>query len=289
VLLLIAGSAILLAMPHGVAPRDIPPPSLDGRALAATTQRDDARAATAQRDQLDVEVRAVGREVRAYNQAAAAGLIQEMVEARRRSGLATAIAIRHDAEPLLTLRAYEMARFITELRRWQASGIESDELAALSGDWVRTLRRNRWCRNGSRELVMDGRVLRVLFKKRWNEITGLSQGPFALTLEEDRLRYGFLIEHPFVRDKQASLPTSPKGVAARRGAARLAMIQTLAKRDPAYHANLARGVVLYQMGRFAVASEAFRRHLEQSPDGAYTLRAQNYLKATLDEIRTGGL
>ncbi len=187
------------------------------------------------------------------------------------------------------LRAYQMRRFIAELRRWQADGIESDELTALGGDLVKALRRNRWCRSGGRELVMDGRVLRVLFKKRWNELTGLRQGPFALTLDEDRLRYGFLIEHPFVRDKQASLAATPKVTAARQEAARLRMIEKLAKRDPAYHADLARGVVLYQLDRFAVAGEAFRRHLAARPDGPHTLRAQNYLKAALDHTRAGAL
>ncbi len=288
-MLLIAGSAILLAVPRGIAPTDIPPPNLDGRAFQATTARDDARALTAQQRQLDVDVRAVGREVRAYSEAAAADRIQEMVAARQRITRALAVALRHDAEPLLELRAYQMRRFMVELRRWQASGIESDELTALGGDLVKMLRRNRWCRSGSRELVMDGRVVRVLFKKRWNELTGLRQGPFALTLDEDRLRYGFLIEHPFVRDKQASLPATPKIAAARQGAARLAMIDKLAKRDPAYHDNLARGVVLYQMDRFSMASEAFRRHLATRPDGPHTLRAQNYLKAALDQMRTGAI
>ncbi|RLB49294.1 MAG: hypothetical protein DRI90_24675, partial [Deltaproteobacteria bacterium] len=66
--------------------------------------------------------------MRAYSEAAAADRIQEMVEARQRITRALAVALRHDAEPLLELRAYQMRRFMVELRRWQASGIESDEL-----------------------------------------------------------------------------------------------------------------------------------------------------------------
>ena len=286
--LLLAGSAIVLAMPRGVAPERIPPPVLDGQALATTEARDDARSLTAQQTPLDVDVRTVGREIRAYNQAAAADQAQELLEARRRITRTTAVALRHDAEPLLALRAYQMRRFIAELSRWQADGTETAELTALGGDWMEMLRRNRWCRGG-RELVPSPRVLRVLFKKRWNEITGLRQGPFALTLDEDRLRYGFLIEHPFVRDKQAALPANHQLGLARRGAARLRMIDKLAQRDPTYHAELARGVVLYRMARFAAASEAFRRHLEARPDGPYTLRAQNYLKAALDQTRAGPL
>jgi hypothetical protein len=286
VVLLLAGSAILLAMPRAVAPARIPPPAVDGRALAAIEQRDDARTRAVQHQPLDVDVRAVGREVRAYNRAAAADRAQELVEARNRIVRAIAVALRHDAAPLLQLRAYQMRRFIVELRHWQASGEPSDELTALGGDWLEMLRRNRWCR-GDRELVLSERVLRVLFKKRWNEITGLRQGPFALTLDEDRLRYGFLIEHPFVRDKQAALPRSPRLDRARRGAARLRMIDKLAQRDSTYHADLARGVVLFQLDRFAAASEAFRRHLAAQPDGPYALRAQNYLKAALDQVRSG--
>ncbi|MBW2454772.1 MAG: hypothetical protein JRI68_09685 [Deltaproteobacteria bacterium] len=288
-MLLLAGSAILLAVPRGVAPSQIPPPLVDGQALAATEARDDDRTQAIQQEPLDVDVRAVGREVRAYNRAAAADREQELTEARRRIVRATAVALRHNAEPLLKLRAYQMRRFIAELRQWQTDGVETDELTALGGDWVRMLRRNSWCRGGTRDLVMTGRVLRVLFKKRWNDITGLRQGPFALTVDEDRLRYGFLIDHPFVRDKQAALPPNDRLGQARRGAARLRMIEKLATRDPSYHANLARGVVLYRLERYAASGEAFRRHLQARPDGPYTLRARNYLKAALDQLQGGAL
>ncbi len=289
VVVLLAGSAILLAVPRGVAPSQIPPPVVDGQALSVIEARDDDRSQAVQQVPLDVDVRAVGREVRAYNRAAAADQEQELIEARRRIVRATAVALRHNAEPLLKLRAYQMRRFIAELSRWQANGIETDELTALGGDWVRMLHRNRWCRGGTRDLVMSRRVLRVLFKKRWNEITGLRQGPFELTVDEDRLRYGFLIDHPFVRDKQASLPTQGRLAHIRRGTARLRMIEKLAERDPAYHAQLARGVVLYRLERYAASGEAFRSHLQAHPNGPHTLRAQNYLKAALDRLRSGAL
>jgi len=43
--------------------------------------------------------------------------------------------------------------------------------------------------------------------------------------------------------------------------------------------------VLYQLQRYPLAVEEFRRHLDASPDGPYTLRAQNYLRAALERAR----
>jgi hypothetical protein len=58
-------------------------------------------------------------------------------------------------------------------------------------------------------------------------------------------------------------------------------IEELAAVDPSYPADLARGVVLYGLHRYAASTELFRRHLDVHPDGPFTLRAQNYLKASL--------
>ena len=63
--------------------------------------------------------------------------------------------------------------------------------------------------------------------------------------------------------------------------------QKLAARDPSYPAAFARGVLLFRMQRFGPATEAFRNHLEASPDGPYALRAQNHFKAALDRNRQG--
>jgi tetratricopeptide (TPR) repeat protein len=62
---------------------------------------------------------------------------------------------------------------------------------------------------------------------------------------------------------------------------RLKKIDELSAVDPTYPKELARGIVLYRLGRYPLAVEAFRQHLERSPDGAFSLRAQNYLRAAL--------
>jgi tetratricopeptide (TPR) repeat protein len=62
---------------------------------------------------------------------------------------------------------------------------------------------------------------------------------------------------------------------------RLKKIDEIAALDPAYPSDLARGIVLYRLGRFLPAVQAFRRHLEASPDGPFTLRARGYLRAAL--------
>jgi hypothetical protein len=252
--------------------------------------RDDQRARAAESAPLDVDVRAVGREVRAYNLAAAANRAQEVAQARARVATAVAAAIRHDAEPLLSLRAYQMLGFVKAVRAWERSGEVSEDLWALGGDFLYALGRNRWCRGSSRELLMDDGVLRALFKARWNEITGLREAPFALSLDEDRLRYGFLLEHPFMRaDSASSLPIDEALFQARRGEAQLAVVDRLSSVDPDYPRDLARGVIFYRLGRYGLAVEHFRRHLELAPDGPYTLRVHNYLKAALDRTGEGSV
>jgi TolA-binding protein len=56
----------------------------------------------------------------------------------------------------------------------------------------------------------------------------------------------------------------------------LSYVNALARIDPSYPADYARGVLLYRSGRPAEAARAFSRHLEVYPDGPWTLRARNF-------------
>ena len=271
-------------MPKAVAPDELPAPTIDGAALAATMRADDERAIRPANEQLDLDIRAVGREMRNYNVAASKGDDEGLVRARAALIAVVGKALARSEEQLLQLRAYQTAAFLTELRKWRQTGVESEELAALGGDFVSTLARNRWCRDGERNLVMDERVLRVLYKKRWNDVAGLVGPGFDLTLDEDRVRYGFLIRHPFRPESRRDRAPNPRRIALSEGQARLRTVERLQQRDRSYPAELARGVVMYQTGRFALAAESFRAHLELQPDGPYTLRARNYLKAALDMV-----
>jgi hypothetical protein len=287
--LLLAGSAIVLAVPRAVEPQELPRPLVDGRALTATIEQDDALARLAESTLLDVDVRAVGTELRRYNAAAARKLDDEVVQSRGKLMTATIRALARSQRELLALRAYQTKRFVAELRQWQSSGVVSEELEQLGGDFLVAMRRNGWCRGAERELVLDERILRIVYKKRWNDLTGAAEGPFALTLEEDRLRFSFFLGHPWVeRDEPPSQsPIDRLQAEARSNRARLATIDRLERVDPSYPANLARGVVLYGMRQFAASADAFRRELDRTPDGPYRLRAQNYLKAALDRTREG--
>jgi hypothetical protein len=159
----------------------------------------------------------------------------------------------------------------------------SEDLHGLGGDFLAAVRRSGWCVDATRELVASDAELRVLFKTRWNDLTGLDSEPFSLSLDEDRLRYRFLLRHPLARHDERAWPHSDAAVVnARDNRARLKLVERLERRDPSYPAELARGVLSFWLSQHERASAHFRRHLELHPDGPYTLRAQNYLKAALD-------
>ena len=296
VLVLIAASAVLLAVPRAVEPDETPVPAIDERALRGVMQRDDELARGAVEEALDVDVRAVGRELRAYNLAAETGAEIEVGQARTRLVRATAQALLLGSEGLLALRAFQAVRFAAELARFAETGVESDELVELGGDVLRMLDRYGWCeqRGAERRLLLDERAARVFFKKRWNDLVGVRGAPYELSLDEERVRYAFLLRHPPV--ERRTVPIADERLRERDSRRRaeeqdrvvLGLVGKLASLDDAFPADLARGVVLYRMRELGPATEAFRRHLEVSPDGPYALRAQNYLKACLDRVAGEG-
>ncbi|WP_437874996.1 hypothetical protein [Sorangium sp. So ce513] len=314
----IAGSAAILAVPRSVEPAELPLPLADARALALARDADAARAREAELRGLDAEVRELGSAIRAFGlvDADADHTEAELLAARKRVLAAVGPALAQGDEAVLRLRAYQMSSFIREVRRFEATGEESDELRELGGNFLGLLRRSAWLgaagpRGGveARRVAMDGTVLGVLFKKRWGAISGIQRGAFALSLDEERALFKFLLSHPVGAARGAQDLAAPAAAAARVDPAdepppgstaaalraaearraeeqyRLKKIDELAALDPSYPRHLARGVALYRLGRFAQSAEAFRSHLEQHPDGAHTLRAQNYLRAALERAR----
>lgn len=319
----IAGSAAILAVPRSVEPAELPLPLADAGALARVRDADIARAREAEELGLDAEVRELGSAVRAFGlvDADADHTEAELLAARARVLDAVGRALAQGDEAVLRLRAYQLRAFVREVRRFEATGEESDELRELGGDFLGLLRRNAWLGQGeaalrgggegARRVAMDGVVLGVLFKKRWSAIVGLQRAPFAPALDEERALFKFLLAHPLVSARSAqALPAPPDeetaarlaqagGAGPRSPAAalraaearraeeqyRLKKIDELAALDPSYPRHLARGVTLYRLGSFMQSAEAFRSHLDQHPDGAYTLRAQNYLRAALERAR----
>jgi tetratricopeptide (TPR) repeat protein len=240
---------------------------------------DDARAKAVEAGALDPDVRALGTLVRAFGRADARGDEDALAAVRAQMGTAAARARAQGDEPLLALRAYQLRAFVREARRWVATGEASDELVELGGPFAQMVQRNGWCvGEGPCVLAMDEAALRASWKRRWNEITGLRGGGLDPGLDESRALYRFLLEHPPGGRRAAD------GGRAERAEASflLRKIDEIAGLDAAYPRLLARGVVLYDQGDYRRAAEAFGAHLEASPDGFWTLRAQNHLRAALE-------
>jgi len=143
---------------------------------------------------------------------------------------------------------------------------------------------------------MDEATLRVMFKLAFNAATQLEGLPdFEPTLDELRVLYTFYLQHPHAPDKaRAQLDQHRKTAhtekecklidASERLAAetwRLEKIEKLEKIDPAYPTAYARGVQLFRLDRYGDSARAFETWLDAHPDGPFTLRARNHLRAAL--------
>lgn len=296
--LFIAGTSAVVAVPRSVDPIEVPLPLIAPATMERVHRADDALAARAEAESkrnepLDFDVRSLGSAIRAYGLADASGRDADVIVARRDLTEAARRARAHGEEPLTKLRAYQLRAFLRALRVWEATADEPAELRELGGGFTVMARQNGWVSRG--RLIMGEDVRRVLFKRRWAEITMLKGSGFDLTTDEQRVLHRFLIAHP-PRDEAES---APGPLRARRVGKderatflleqyRLRKIEELAKIDPGYPADFARGVVLYRMRRYGGATEFFRRHLDAHPDGPLTLRAQNHLRASLEHAADEG-
>jgi hypothetical protein len=274
----------LLVVPLKVAPEDVPLPAVDGKALFAIRTRETQLAAALvpalERDvtgpaegQGLYDLRALGEELREFGRREAARESSSVVRQRRKLIEAVARARVFGEEKLLGLRAYQTQLFLAELRRWENTGKESDELVGLAGPFLDLVQRNGWVKG--RTLAMDDVLCGIFFKRRWNEVTGLLEGPFLLSLDEERAFYGFLLTHPSVQNASGSSPTDACRAVDQW---RLRKVEELARLDSSYPYLLARGVLFYRLGDHAAAVQAFRDHLAKN-DGSYAVRARNYLAA----------
>ena len=280
--LLLAGSTAALAIPRSIAPTDIPEPRLDPGALHHIESVDVELAASADRVRLDVDVLKLGTELFAFGLADARGDQEALATARRDVLDAAHRALQVGTAPVLALRAHHLRTFRREMARYDATGEESDKLREIAGGIIHRLEHNGWVdtTRAHHRVIPDATVLAILFKKHWNEVVGVSGAPFDSTLAEARAFYRFLLAHPALADSAGS-PGLLDARSSITGQYRLKKIDELSALDHDYPVQLARGVVYYQLGRFPLAVEAFRRHLEARPEGPYTFRAQNYLRAAL--------
>jgi hypothetical protein len=300
------GVALALAMlllPRRAAPAadDVPVPIADTHALAHSAEIDHDLAEHARRETLPGAVRALGSAMRAYHtlESLADGVdAGRLMAARRAIDLALSDARAPDGAPetrdeaLLRLRALELEGFIAEVRRFEATGVESEELGALAGGFVRAMTAAGWCEGHT--LVPEDSALRTMYKQMWNGLVGFEGRPgFEPSLDEQRALYALFLSSPHpsaaMRDaidaarRGASDAKACAAVAeAERAAAeawRLERIARLASIDPAYPAAFARGVSSFRRADYRAASQAFRTWLDAHAEGPLALRAHAFLRA----------
>jgi hypothetical protein len=263
-----------LAVPLRVVPEDLPLPIADERRLAERQREDRELAARVvpllEQEQL-YDVRAFGEAFRAYGRSEASSDMYEVVRTRRKLLDAVNRARALGDDNLRGLRAYQKERFVTELGGWERSGKESEEMAELGGPFPALASRYGWIEGG--KLDMSDVLRGIFFEKRWNEVTGLTAPPYALSLDEHRLFYRFLLTRPHLE----AGGEMPEEACRRADEWRLKKVGEIARIDPGYPALLARGVLLYRMGLYPAAAQALRDHLNASRGGPHALRARNYL------------
>lgn len=278
--IVVASTGVVLGAPRAAEPFEVPLPVANEQALRRVRDDDAARArqlaaaSEAEKGGQGYELRRLGEALRAYNLADAARDDAAVAAARDELTPLTHEVRRAGVESLLRLRAFHLEVFLRELGRWGATGEVSGELREVGGDFVGLAGRVGWVR-GARTLPAGASARAAMFKRRFNEVLSLREAAFALTLDETRALYAFLLAHP-VRSTEGAQGDRETWVWTLRKVDELALV------DPAYPAELARGVVQYRLGDGRSAVLSFRDHLAKHQDGPYTLRARNYLVAALD-------
>jgi hypothetical protein len=279
-----------------VVPRRVPHlelPAVQVEPLAlAKSRAEDVRLGALARSGLSYDVRRLGDAVRAFGRAEHAGDDDARATARTDAGMFVGPALTEGFEAVAALRAVQLDGFLRELRAYLGTGTFSDELVALGGGFVAQALDRGWIKEerGKRSLTLDDGALRAVFKRRWREITGAQELP--VDASEERALLGFLVKHPPISLPAPEPGFDDAGLARARsqleGDYRLRKLDELARVDPSYPLDLARGVVLFDQGRFLLSVEAFRKHLDVAPDGPFGLRARNYLRTALERAQDGG-
>jgi tetratricopeptide (TPR) repeat protein len=288
--------AMGLMMPRAAPPEDVPLPKLDARVLDAARAIDTSRAVSARRDRLPSQVLLVGTTLRALNTASARNASDDDVGVRRTAVDQAVRALLSDGETafeqLATLRALQLEAFLAEVEAFEATGQASAELDALGGGFVDRMRAAGWL-DGQR-VLLDENERRVAFKLVWSAQLGVERvKPLALSIDEQRVLYALYIRRPHVPEAQRASYVSLRSAAntdeaCKRAVAeeavatdqwRIEKVKRLGELDAEYPTAFALGVLYYRVGRFDAATEAFRSWLEKHPDGPYTLRARNHIKA----------
>lgn len=285
-----------LVLPRAAAPDALPLPIVDFAAVDARASADRALAERVRAETLPDDVRALGsaiREFHALEAHDASGSELQTARVKVDETLQTAGA-KDGIDALVRLRASQLEGFLEEVRSFEASGKESDELGALGGSFVRRMRRDGWIKDHT--VLLGDPERRVVFKLMWDAFLGLEgRAELTPTVDEMRILYRFYLQHP-----HASEAKRDAIAAARRGAVekkqcdaidagerlaieewRLDRVNKLAAIDPAYPAAYARGVLHYRRGHYGAAADAFRDWLRDHKNGPWSKRAEGHLRAAL--------
>lgn len=289
----------MLMMPRAAVPDEIPLPAIDGRALGATMAEDDALAARSRSERLTGDLLRIGTAIRAFNRASLPGSTPEVVTtARTELDDSVRDYAGHDPkgvyDGLRTLRAVQLDGFLTEVTRWESTGEVSKELEDLGGGFVERMNDAGWVKNG--KILLDDTQRRVAYKLVWTAAVGAEQSPaLKLTLDEQRALYTLYLSRPHAPEglrtafeaRRRSATTEADCTKANATeklaleAWRMDKIKRFGELDPTYPTSYALGVANYRAGRYEPAADAFRAWIEKHPEGRFSLRAQNYLKAAL--------
>jgi hypothetical protein len=260
----LAISLALLAVPRAARPGTFPVPLMDVVETELTRERERTLAERAERSGLPFETRAVGDAVRRLGTALATGGNAEH-ETRLLAERVTAALHAGQLEPLAQLCAVQTRLFVRAVREHDRARKPSAELAALGGDFTARATESGWI--GERGWIGTDDELGTLFRLRWLELTKLrAAAPLKPRLSELRTYYRFLLLHP-----------EGGGDEVRRNQARLRYVAALERRDPEYPADFARGTLLGALGMSRESSVALGKHLEEHQRASFTLRARNYL------------
>jgi hypothetical protein len=297
-------TSAMIALDHPVEPLDVPLPVYDTSELAKVAASDRTVRARADHQPFPAEIRAIGSAFLDWNAAAAAGTSpddpqREQLALEMRSALGVARAKfggeKQLEQPMGELRAYHAEYFIEELHRYERTGAPSKELSRLAGGLLPVLQRNGWL--GPRgALLAPEAILRARYKLHWTGIVfnleecesappplcyGLTTLPLAAAELTALLAY--LVEHPVVREADLVEAGTPERAIDRR---RLVYVDRLSAIDRhvdpsgrthpylgSYPLPLARGVLLFRLGRYEQAREELGRYAAAHPHDA---RARNW-------------
>jgi TolA-binding protein len=282
----------MLVLPRRAMPDALPLPIADPQSLRHALELDAELATSARASPLPGAVRALGSALRDFHTLEVTGG-QEAQLAKARQAIDKALVDAQAAgdQRLLELRAVQLEAFRAEVARFVSTGLESPELGALSGSFVRSMRSEGWCEGHRLELTAP--ELGALFKQMWNTLLGVDERqPFELSLDERRTLYALRLAHPRLsaraREAIGAAKRAAKGErecktieqSERKAVERWSLdhIRRLAALDPEYPAAYARGVAHLRGGSFGEASDAFREWLSAHPDGPLALRARSYLR-----------